>query len=57
MKKVIITTLGASLKCNPWKQGEVVEFVEVIANHLVEKGFAENISEGKKEEPAKTKKK
>lgn len=57
MKKVIITTLGASLKCNPWKEGEVIEVTEVIANHFIAKGFAEEIEATEKEEPVKTKKK
>ena len=57
MKKVIITQLGASLKCNPWKEGEIIEVTEVIANHFIAKGFAEEIGTEKKEPIKNVKKK
>jgi hypothetical protein len=55
MKKVIVTAKGSALKCNDWKEGQVIECHENLAVEFIKNGFAIDIDGTEKTKPEKTK--
>lgn len=52
-KKVIVTAKGASLKANTWKEGQIIECHESLANQFAKDGLVEEIGSETPATPAK----